>query len=46
MQKSEVFSVFKKWKAEVENQVEEKVKCIRTDNGGEYDSTEFKLFCV
>ena len=42
--KSDVFSVFKKWKQEVENQVDVKIKKLRSDNGGEYDSVEFKLF--
>lgn len=37
-------STFKKWKIEVENQSEAKIKCVRSDNGGEYESTEFKLF--
>ena len=23
-----------------------KVKCLRSDNGGEYDKSEFKAFCV
>jgi hypothetical protein len=41
-----VFSVFRKWKAETENQSGEKVKSLKSDNGGEYDSREFKSFCV
>ena len=43
--KSEVFATFKKWKLEVENQSGRKIKCLLSDNGGEYESTEFKLFC-
>ena len=43
--KSDVFASFKKWKAEVENQTGLKVKCLRSDNGGEYDKSEFKAFC-
>ena len=35
--KSDVFATFKKWKVEVENQTGLKVKCLRYDNGGEYD---------
>ena len=23
-----------------------KVKCLRSDNGGEYDKSEFKAFCA
>ena len=44
--KSYVFETFKKWKAEVENQTGLKVKCLRSDNGGEYDKSEFKTFCA
>ena len=39
-----MFATFKKWKAEVENQTGLKVKCIRSNNGGEYDKSEFKAF--
>ena len=44
--KSDMFANFKKWKAEVENRTGLKVKCLRSDNGGEYDKSEFKAFCV
>ena len=44
--KSDVFATFKRWKAEVENQTSQKMKSLRSDNGGEYDSQEFKDFCV
>ena len=44
--KSDVFATFKKWKAEVENQTGLKVKCLRSDNGGEYGKSEFKAFCA
>ena len=44
--KSDVFETFKKWKVEVENQTGLKVKCLRSDNGGEYDKSEFKAFCA
>ena len=43
--KSDVFSVFKRWKTEVENQTGLKVKSLKSDNGGENDSQEFKDFC-
>ena len=39
-----MFETFQKWKAEVENQTGLKVKCLRSDNGGEYDKSEFKAF--
>ena len=42
--KSEVFARFKEWKALVEKSTEQKLKFIRTDNGGEYLSIEFQEF--
>ena len=41
-----MFATFKKWKAEVENQTGLKVKCLMSDNRGEYDKSEFKAFCA
>jgi hypothetical protein len=43
--KSEVFTIFKQWKAQVENQTERKVKYLRSDNGLEYKDTAFLEFC-
>jgi transposase InsO family protein len=43
--KSEVFSVFKKWKAQVENQIDRKIKYLRIGNGLEYRDREFLKFC-
>jgi transposase InsO family protein len=43
--KDEALHCFKVYKAEVENQLERKIKHIRSDRGGEYFSTEFNLFC-
>lgn len=43
--KSEVFSIFKKFKAYVENQSECRIKTLRSDNGMEYKSGEFVKFC-
>lgn len=40
--KSEVFDRFKEFKALVENQIEKKIKVLRTDNGGEFYSKEFE----
>ena len=37
-------ATFKKWKAEVENHTSLKIKCLRSDNGGEYNKSEFKAF--
>src|SRR4051812_48430507 len=42
--KSEVFQKFKEWRTMVENQRGRKVKTLRSDNGGEYTSTEFKEY--
>jgi hypothetical protein len=43
--KSEVFNKFKEFKALVENLVERKIKVLRSDNGGEFTSDDFKAFC-
>lgn len=43
--KSEVFDVFKMWKAMVENETGLRIKKFRSDNGGEYEDTRFKKFC-
>ena len=43
--KSEVFSKFKEYKALVENQADRKIKTLRSDNGGEFTSEEFKEIC-
>ena len=42
--KSEVLQRFKQWKALVEKSSGRKVKVLRSDNGGEYTSTEFVAF--
>ena len=43
--KYEVFDKFKEFKALVENQVENKITVLRTDNGGEFCGNEFEEFC-
>ena len=43
--KDEALHYFKIYKAEVENQLERKIKHFRSDRGGEYSSNEFNLFC-
>ena len=40
--KNEVLERFKEWKAEVENQLGDKVKVMRSDNSEEYNNKEFK----
>jgi hypothetical protein len=44
--KSDVFETFKKWKAMVETETDLKLKCLRSDNGGEYADRGFKEFCA
>ena len=45
-QKSEVADVFRKFKAMVENQANCGIKEMRTDNGNEYTSNKYHLFCI
>jgi transposase InsO family protein len=42
--KSEVFDMFKEFKALVENQTKKRIKVLRTDNGGEFCGNEFEEF--
>jgi transposase InsO family protein len=42
--KSEVFSHFLKLKNRMENETNRKIRCLRSDGGQEYFSTEFKAF--
>jgi transposase InsO family protein len=44
--KDETLHYFKTYKAEAENQLERKIKRLRSDRGGEYFSSEFSDFCV
>ncbi|KAK9133630.1 hypothetical protein Scep_013158 [Stephania cephalantha] len=44
--KFQVFEIFKKWKCLVENQTCLKLKCLRSDNGGEYCNKEFDEYCA
>jgi transposase InsO family protein len=43
--KDESLHYFKIYKTEVENQLERKIKRVRSDRGGEYFSNLFTLFC-
>jgi transposase InsO family protein len=43
--KDEALHYFKIYKAEVENQLERKIKHLRSDRGGEYFSNAFDSFC-
>ena len=40
-----MFDTFKKWRACVETETGNKLKCLKSDNGGEYCSREFENFC-
>ena len=44
-QKSNVFQTFKNWKCLVENEIGKKLKCLRSNNGGEYCCHEFEDYC-
>ncbi|CAA0830441.1 Unknown protein [Striga hermonthica] len=44
--KGEVFQYFKKFHAMVERQIGKPLKCLRSDNGREYTSHEFKNYCA
>ena len=43
--KFEALEVFKMYKAEVENQLEKKIKILRSDREEEYTSNKFFQFC-
>jgi hypothetical protein len=43
--KDEAFYMFKKYKTEVENQKDKRIKVLRSDRGGEYFPQEFTNFC-
>jgi len=43
--KSNVFAIFKEFKAKLEFESGKKIKCLRTDNGGEYINGDFLTFC-
>lgn len=44
-EKSSAFTMFKRFKALVENESNLTIKCFRTDRGGEFLSDEFNDFC-
>jgi transposase InsO family protein len=44
-EKSEVFNKFKEFKELVENLSKKKINILRSDNGGEFTSDEFKALC-
>ena len=44
--KNQVFETFQKFHALVERETDRKLKCLRSDNGGEYTSHEFENYCA
>ena len=43
--KDESFDMFKRYKTEVKNQKDKKIKILQSDRGGEYFPNEFSMFC-
>jgi transposase InsO family protein len=43
--KLEAFENFKIYKEMVENEMDSRIKCLRSDNGGEFTSKEFMDYC-
>ena len=44
-EKSEAFENFKICKAMIENETNQKIKCLRSDDVGKFNSNEFNEFC-
>uniref|UniRef100_A0AAV1T9V0 Polyprotein n=1 Tax=Peronospora matthiolae TaxID=2874970 RepID=A0AAV1T9V0_9STRA len=44
--KSQAFEHFQDFRVMVETQTDRKIKCIRSDNGGEFTSYRFNKYCV
>ncbi|CAA0830123.1 Unknown protein [Striga hermonthica] len=44
--KSDAFDTFRRWRALVEKETGLEVKCLRSDNGGEYNSEAIKEYCA
>ena len=43
--KADVFNTFKQFRALVEKSIDRSIKCLRTNNGGEFTSMEFENYC-
>jgi transposase InsO family protein len=44
--KDQVFNYFQEFHVMVERETDKKLKCLRSDNDGEYTSKEFKAYCA
>ena len=44
-QKSDILVTFKNYHTFIKTQIGNKIKCLRSDNGGEYVNEEFKTYC-
>ena len=44
--KSNALKAFKEWKAQVENETRQRIKILRTDRGGEFNSEAFDSYCI
>jgi transposase InsO family protein len=44
--KDKVFNYIQEFHVMVGSETNKKLKCLRSDNGGEYTSKEFKVYCV
>jgi len=44
-EKSEAFTMFRRYKAYVEKETDAYFKCLRTNRGGEFTSNKFGEFC-
>ncbi|KAM1738798.1 hypothetical protein ACFX11_014582 [Malus domestica] len=44
--KDQVFQTFQEFHAMVEREIGKPLKCLRSDNGGEYTSHQFREYCV
>ena len=43
--KDDVFNTFKQFRVMMEKRTDMTIKCLRTDNGGEFTSLEFEKYC-
>lgn len=41
----EALDKFKAFKSMVENEIDLKIKCLRSDRGGEFTTNKFNIFC-